>query len=253
MLKLNVNFVMNYRFAEIVKIIFNTLSFIKSNNDERKLISECLSLPFVRTDKNMLWNNLNSFKFVLKKNGFKNMVEIGVGTGHGLVFFQKLINLYNLIDSKIYGYDTFEGVPVPTDRDIASDGKLLKDIYKEKIKKNDVSGWNNNSLDYVKKIYSDNTKNNNNLTLIKGKVEETLRIKENLPENISLLRIDLELYEATKFSIEKLVPNIVNGGILMVDNYSSYSGVKDAFDEYFKNSKYKIHYSTISRRKTVYF
>ena len=201
----------------------------------------------------MLWNNLNSFKFVLKKNGFKNMVEIGVGTGHGLVFFQKLINLYNLIDSKIYGYDTFEGVPVPTDRDIAIDGKLLKDIYKEKIKKNGVSGWNNNSLDYVKKIYSDNTKDNNNLTLIKGKVEETLRIKENLPENISLLRIDLELYEATKFSIEKLVPNIVNGGILMVDNYSSYSGVKDAFDEYFKNSKYKIHYSTISRRKTVYF
>jgi O-methyltransferase len=243
----------NHRLAEVIKRISNTLAFIKSNNDERKLISECLSLSFIKTDKNMLWNNLNLFKFVVKKNGFKNMVEIGVGTGHGLVFFQKLINLYNLIDCKIYGYDTFEGVPTPTDRDIASDGKLLKDTYKEKLKINDVSGWNNNSLDYVKRIYSENTKNNNNLTLIKGKVEETLQIKENLAENISLLRIDLELYEATKFSIEKLVPNIVNGGILIVDNYSSYSGVKDAFDEYFKNSKYKIHFSAISRRKTVYF
>ena len=53
-----------------------------------------------------------------------------------------------------------------------------------------------------------NTKSNKNLELIKGKVENTLLIKKNLPDKISVLKIDTCLYESTKVILEILSPRV---------------------------------------------
>ena len=40
--------------------------------------------------------------------------------------------------------------------------------------------------------------NNKSFNFIEGKVEETLTYEENLPQTISLLRLDTDFYESTK-------------------------------------------------------
>ena len=44
-----------------------------------------------------------------------------------------------------------------------------------------------------------------------------LKEKKNLPEKISLLRLDTDFYESTKIELEVLFPKLQPGGILIID------------------------------------
>ena len=91
-----------------------------------------------------------------------------------------------------------------------------------------------------------NTLNQDNILLIKGKVENTLYIKKNIPKKISILKLDTCTYESIKLELEVLFPRIEKGGILIIDNYNNFNGVKIAVDNYFKNKNFKLIYDKIS-------
>ena len=67
-----------------------------------------------------------------------------------------------------------------------------------------------------------NTENNDNLICIKGEVEKTLKIVENLPTKISLLRLDTDWYESTKIELEVLFPLLSKNGILDAKKIKEY-------------------------------
>ena len=160
---------MIYIFA-IYRRIYNLFFFIKSNKQERNLIAECINLEFNTTPKNQLWKTLELFKEVIKKNPNKgNFVECGVWKGGYLVFFQKLIEIHDLENCKIYGFDTFEGMSMPTKEDKTRYDVPLLDRYNS-LKINDaINNWNYTEIDKVKENYYQNTKTNKNLILVKGK------------------------------------------------------------------------------------
>src|SRR5690606_16632579 len=55
--------------------------------------------------------------------------------------------------------------------------------------------------------------------IIQGDVVETLKENDNLPDQISLVRLDTDWYESTKVELEILYPLLVQGGILIIDDY----------------------------------
>ena len=125
-------------------------------------------------------------------------------------------------------------MPEPTTPDKTKTGESMKDYY-QKLKIDDLSSdWNYASLEEVKKNYFQNTNKNKNLITIKGKVENTLLVKENIPLKIAFLKLDTNLYEGTKIELEILYPRIQKNGFLVVDNYFNYLGVRQAVNEYFK-------------------
>ena len=71
---------------------------------------------------------------------------------------------------------------------------------------------------------------------IEGPVEKTLNYEKNLPEKISILRLDTDWYSSTKKELEILYPRLVKGGVLIIDDYGSWKGCKQAVDEFFENS-----------------
>ncbi len=83
----------------------------------------------------------------------------------------------------------------------------------------------------------------NNFSFIKGKVEDTLDNINNLPQKISLLRLDTDFYESTKKELEILYPRLSKGGILIIDDYGHWKGSQKAVDEYFdlKNNFQFLH------------
>ena len=87
--------------------------------------------------------------------------------------------------------------------------------------------------------------------MVKGKVENTLTKNENLPKKISILRLDTDWYESTKFGLEVLYPKLSNGGILIIDDYGFWRGAQKAVDEYFKDQHVWMHYVDYSCRLII--
>ena len=61
--------------------------------------------------------------------------------------------------------------------------------------------------------------------------------------SIALLHLDVDLYASYKTCLDHLFPKVVQGGIVLFDEYGStqnYPGAKKAIDEYFKGMPYVI-------------
>ena len=159
-----------------------------------------------------------------------DFVECGIWKG-GNVLLYKLLNDHFNLNKKIFGYDTFEGMSLPENIDIDLKGNSAKDLAKHKSEflSAGVETVHNNIIKHS---------NLNNIHLIKGKVEETLLSEKNLPKKISILRLDTDWYSSTKIELEILYPRLVEGGILIIDDYGHWEGSKKAVDEYFNKKKW---------------
>jgi predicted O-methyltransferase YrrM len=97
----------------------------------------------------------------------------------------------------------------------------------------DETGWCYASLDQVSQNFAAAGLSTKTSHFVKGDVMETL--KDNLPEQISVLRLDTDWYESTRFELEVLYPRLSKGGVLIIDDYGHWSGSRKATDEYFSS------------------
>jgi hypothetical protein len=84
-----------------------------------------------------------------------------------------------------------------------------------------------------------------NVIFIKGKVEDTLVQANQLPNAISFLRLDTDWYESTKIELDILYEKLIPGGILVIDDYANWNGVRKAVDEFFKELVPPIFFTLI--------
>jgi hypothetical protein len=64
-----------------------------------------------------------------------------------------------------------------------------------------------------------------------GLVEET--IPATIPDQIALLRLDTDWYGSTAHELRHLYPLVASGGVLIVDDFGHFQGVRKAVEEYF--------------------
>jgi hypothetical protein len=230
---------------EIKKINKKKRSIIEASKIEEKLIQKCLQYSMTNTER--MWSLIQSFHHVRQESLSGDFVECGVWKGGNIILLKKLIHKFNF-KKKIYGFDTFEGMVEPTSYDVNYNDKSAKKMFDEHKEKK--IGFAMCSLEEVRKNIIKNT-NVDNILLIKGKVENTLKIKKNLPKKISILRLDTDFYESTKIELEILFPKLVKGGVLIVDDYGFWKGSKKAVDEYFGNYRQFLHYIDHSCRLLI--
>jgi hypothetical protein len=151
--------------------------------------------------------------------------ECGVWRGGNLILCQKYFDLQH-IKKKIYGFDNFEGMVKPKDIDIDYRNIPASEMYSLLKKNSGKNSWASSTLDEVNKNIIE-TVPKNNIKLIKGRVENTLLEKKNLPERISILRLDTDFYESTKIELEVLYPKLMSGGFLIIDDYGHFKGCKN--------------------------
>ena len=200
------------------------------------------------------------------KNIEGDIVECGVWKGGNLICAQEYLN-YLKNDKNIIGFDTFEGMNKESDHDVQikqvklGDKENFQYIYEnriagrmmkstDKLKDDGKNIWAYCSVENVLKNIEKETPNNR-IKLIKGPVEETLTNENNLPDKISLLRLDTDFYESTKIELEKLYPKLISGGFLIIDDYGHWKGAKKAVDDYFRLKKPFIHFVDESCRLII--
>ena len=178
-----------------------------------------------------------------------DFVECGVWRGGNILLYKFLNDFYHL-NKSIFGYDTFEGMTTPGEFDI--DHKEISAIQQLKNNTKNENVENIHCYSSLESVSKNILKYNNldNVHFIKGSVEKTLFEEKNLPKKISVLRLDTDWYESTKIELEILYPKLVEGGVLIIDDYGHWKGARKAVDEFFDEKKF-LHYVDYSCRYLI--
>ena len=152
------------------------------------------------------------FKLAMPVKG--SVVECGVFRGFGVMSWAKLSAMLEPenLTRRIYGFDSFEGFPSTSradDNPIAQPeaGALCADSYdelQELIIEYDVDRF----LGHIPKVH-----------LVKGDVLKTIPafVAEHRHLVVSLLFMDVDLFEPTKVALEHFVPRMPRGAVLAFD------------------------------------
>jgi len=180
---------------------------------------------------------LEIFKIIKNVKGC--ILEFGIFRGNSFIRFMLFNKIYNF-KKKFYGFDTFGEFPK---------GKNYFDnLQRNKFTKSaGTSSINKLSLNRILK-----KKKLKNFTLIKGDVLATLPefIRENKNLQISLINLDLDLYEPSKIVLESLYPRLSKNGIIILDNYKTFYGETKAVNEFCKKHKIKLQKFKLLNKKT---
>ena len=191
-----------------------------------------------------LWSIYQSLKYINYEKIEGDIVECGVYNGNTLAFIGEINDELNL-NRKIWGYDTFNGFVENsfTDKDI--DFKTRRKV------KNGTSDIYYTLNEVKKNIKQNNKKNFDKYIFIEGDILETLNIKENIPDRISFLRLDTDIYKTTKKQLEILYEKLVKGGVLHIDDYGICPGVKTAVDNFFSDKDTWLHRADMACRYLI--
>lgn len=190
--------------------------------------------PFTMTSIERQWALVSAIRYVNAEKLPGDFVECGVWRG-GNVMIAKALNEDSTMPRKFYLYDTFAGMSAPTEADKTYTGSDAAATYRERVRGDHVD-WVYASLDDVRGNFREVGLLDESVVFVKGKVEDTLKSAANLPEKISILRLDTDFYESTRAELEILYPRLQPGGILIIDDYGHWRGARQAVDEYFSNA-----------------
>ncbi len=193
--------------------------------------------PYTQTSIERMYSLYNACLYIVSNNMQGDLVECGVWKGGSAMMMAFVLKSKGITNRKIFLYDTFEGMSNPTEKDISINGKAASEQLKEEDKLSNDSIWCYASYNEVITNMKITGYPIENLVFIKGKVEDTLQ--NNLPNTLSLLRLDTDWYESTKVELEKLYPLLAKGAPLIIDDFGHWEGAKRAVQEYFSENNIK--------------
>jgi hypothetical protein len=211
--------------------IFETYNYLIESEDTQRL------------KKIIIRNNL----FQLSKNIPGDIIECGVFKGTGLIFWLKMLKIFDSQSlKKVIGFDTFGDFPESTLEYEKKSVKIFQNQSNYKSK--------NNNLNIIKQKIK-KAKVHERCRLIKGDIIKTSKnyVMKNKGSRISLLHLDLDTYAGTKCALENFYPLVSPGGVIIFDEYGQSGwGESDAVDEFFFNKKCDIKTVEFSSKPTAY-
>jgi O-methyltransferase len=208
--------------------------------DDRRIIEE--TSRYSSTHPVAQWAFIQAINQIHTNGIPGDIVECGVWKGGNLVLaglMRKRLGFHRAI----WGYDTFEGMTQPNENDVKPGFNVDARAKFQKRKKSDHVEWCYVPLADVERNYRGSV-GDLDVKLIKGDVAQTLLIEENLPKQISILRLDTDFHASTKIELEILYPRLASGGVMIIDDYGVWAGSRKAVDEYFQGKLGWLHYVT---------
>lgn len=187
--------------------------------------------PYTMVGPERLHAFMHATRYVVKNQIPGAVVECGVWRGGAVMTSIRTLQSLGVDDREVYLYDTFEGMPQPTEHDRKSSGLEAAEKFQLERIDNRQSNWCRAEYDFVRQIVLGTGYQTDRIRFVKGLVEET--IPETVPDQIAILRLDTDWYESTKHELECLFPRLVRGGVLILDDYGCWLGARKATDEYF--------------------
>jgi hypothetical protein len=171
-------------------------------------------------------SHLEFFKQTSNVRG--EIIEFGIFKGNSFFRWIKFRDLLEQTNSrKIIGFDIFGDFP---------EAHFEGDKDKRAAFVAETNGGKSISFEEINELLEKQGLSKN-VEIIKGDILITLDdyIENNPHLKISLLHIDVDLYEPTKHVLEKLYEKVTVGGIIIFDDYGAFAGTNKAVDDFFQN------------------
>lgn len=221
--------------------LFNKFGYKLLKNNEKEEYAEFYDLyleckPYTMTGIERMFALYKAVEYVVKNKIEGDFVECGVWKGGSSMLIAKTLLKFGVNDRRIWMYDTYEGMVEPGEEDQDPSGHSAHEVWKSLVREDNKSGWCVSSLAEVKKNLESTNYPSNLLNFVEGKVEDT--IPKNKPtDEIAMLRLDTDWYESTRHEMNNLFPQLVQKGIIIIDDYGHWLGAKKAIDEYVDQNK----------------
>jgi hypothetical protein len=170
------------------------------------------------------------------------IAECGVYRGFSLFALAKFMEIFCMGDKtrKVIGFDNFKGFTELNDKDGGADLKCTRH-----------EGGTNPS-EFREEFFKLMELSNNDcfapwanrMKVIEGDIRVTLPkfCKENPGLRLSMLNIDVDIYEPVVTSLENLYPRLLPGGIVVLDEFAhiDWPGESEAFLDVFKKNSWPV-------------
>jgi hypothetical protein len=173
-----------------------------------------------------MWARYELFKHVIDLPG--DIVEGGVFKGAGLLYWAKLIQVFNpLSRRRVVGFDTFAGYPKSTSHeyDRVKGAEFLK-----------ASNYEGASPEAIMAIARE-VGLESRVEIIKGDAGTTMEqyVQKNPGFRVALMNLDFDTYDPTAAALKHFYPLVIPNGVIVFDEYAAREwGESNAVDEYFK-------------------
>jgi hypothetical protein len=153
-----------------------------------------------------------------------DFVECGVWRGGSAMMAALTLADAGSTDRQLWLYDTFEGMPEPESIDVSVVGLNAEEAWRRR------DAWCLSPLEEVQANMAATGYPTDRVRFVKGKVEDT--VPATVPDKIALLRLDTDWFASTYHELVHLVPRLVDGGVLIIDDYGHWKGCREATDRY---------------------
>jgi hypothetical protein len=226
--------------------LYNNTQSINQNQD----IYQSFNNFIFSEDRNLfnkLYSRIKFYEMVKDLNG--DIVECGVFKGSGLLSWLKILDMNepNSI-KKVIGFDFFDNSFVDNLQGI--DKTTMAEVFSRcETKTDDIS------INSIENTILQSGFLPEKFTLVKGDISQTTKefVKNKPGFRISILYLDLDLYEPTYDTLVNLWDYIVYGGIVVFDEYAYHNWSESkAADQFIKEKKISL-ISTKVKAPTAYF
>jgi len=216
----------------------------KSRCDAEMLIERVISERLSYLEKEALIELANAVMAVEAMNVKGAIIEAGCALGGSSI----VIGRTKQPGRNFYVYDVFGTIPSPGERDPEVAHQRYKEIIEGRssgIGGDVYYGYQVSLLDNVKQQFRDFdvAPEINNVTFVQGLYEQTMRV--DFP--VALAHIDCDWYESVMICLNQIVPNMVSGSLLILDDYYYWPGCRKAVDEWFSDEKDQFEFIEKSR------
>ena len=175
--------------------------------------------PYTMVGHNRLYDLIGLLKLMERNNLTGAVVECGVWKGGAAAIMAREIKRHGY-HRHLWLFDSFAGLPAPS----LIDGPAAVEQFE--IDRGESSVTDVESALAKFKI------DLNQVSIIPGWFDQTLLSKREAIGPIALLRLDSDWYQSTKTCLETLYEQVVPNGYVVIDDYGSWPGAKQAVDEF---------------------
>ena len=213
----------------------------------------------VYSSKETQQHSFDMGKYVADNNIQGDVIECGVAAaGNFASMILGYLDSPNKNQKTFWGFDSFQGIQLAGKKDTvqAGIGEITHDVnvpVEELLVSSGITVHPKQQVIGNLTSWQVLNSSNHKVELVEGWVQNSMtqEVIDKI-ECISILRLDMDIYEPTKFVLEKLYPKMTNGSILIIDDWAL-AGAKLACEEYFEENNIELELKTIENSTPVYF